>query len=214
MRFTRIILFFCILVVAITVYFRFAHHKVIYEGEFLGLVIGDTKDIVLSKLIDFEHVTHVRGKPKEYISISANNIDELQMIRNLDAFVIAGPLTQITVIAADGIIVEINQVGIGWQMDGEWESVDQLLPSIQGFLMEDPSRGVFNIVKGYGIGFRSHEVQLAQLKSADRISQYRWLLAQDRWFFDGEEAWTFVDLFFSGNFLERIEFTDNFMELP
>lgn len=76
------------------------HHRVVIEGTFLGLTIGESKTQVFENLVERPDVSAISPRVPAYY-VTSENITELSRLSSIPAFVIDGPRFQITVTQKD-----------------------------------------------------------------------------------------------------------------
>jgi len=188
-----------------------AHYRVVTSGSLSGFEIGLSKEEVLSMLLARADVSAVQVRVPSF-RVSAGNIGDLDGLEDVSAFLIQSPELQVTVYNDRGAIIRYRHQGVGSEMRDRPEGLGDLLPVLRDFLVTTPEASVISVPRGVGM---TNKVQLSlHGREPPTEEMRRWLFSYDQWAFVEDDRWTFYKVFFADGKLVRIEFRNDFMELP
>ena len=188
-----------------------AHHRVVTSGSFSGSEIGLSKEDVLSIILERTDVSAIQVRVPSF-RVSSKNLGEIDRLHEVSAFLIQSPKLQVTVFNDHGTITWYRHQGVGTQMRRRPQEIGDLVPILRDFLAETPEASVIAIPRGLGMTVNSQlPLQNGKPPDAETLS---WLFSYDLWAFVEDDRWTSYELSFSGGKLTRIEFRNNFAELP
>ena len=138
------------------------------------------------------------------------NTDDLSKLADHEAFVVFGHKTHVRVYVTDGCISDMSVSDAGWQMESVavGDPLEAAFPVIKEHLLNEPYSHVFTTIQDRGYVSVKEGVSVIDNPEFARLRQY------DRWFFFGEERFTYIEIYFTDDRLTKIDFTDNFIELP
>lgn len=189
----------------------YLHYRDVRTGTFDGLTIGSSKETVFLAIDAKSNVSGIVPLVPN-LRITSENVEDLDLIRNVDAFMITGPGVQIRVEMRNGEITHVSRHFSDQKLDGEWQGIDQMIPAIAAYLRGELDAAVFAVPRSLDFGALHMVSTMPQHPPS--IREIEWLFSFDHWQFNEDDRYTSLDLFFQHGKLARIEFRNYFMELP
>ena len=192
------------------VYVYRQHHRVVTDGTLLGLTIGTSKSETLADLSGRSDVSAIEPRVPEFY-VTNDNLSALHKLRDVPNFVIEGQRFQARVSHAGGNITFFRHLGVGKGIQVRPTTIGELIGHLEVEFQSNPSLRVFAIAQPFGMTMTQYDLSNARIPNQRETD---WLLTFDHWFFHLDGSYSNVNLFFERGVLAKIEYRNNFMELP
>jgi hypothetical protein len=186
--------------------------RTIVHGHFKEFSIGASKIQVFDVLQKKEDISSVSARVPEF-RIDHENVEDVIYLYRIPAFMIQSPTNQLRIYHDSGRIKYINRSGVGWQMEGNWKDLNEIVQIIGDFLKRNQDASLIAIPEGRAYSNKT-SISIGKFMPQATPEDRNWLFQYDEWFFKEDDRRTHFNLFFERDKLVRVEFRNYLIEFP